>query len=161
MKPKFEIQRDTRDGVEVLFLVGSIDEETDLSPLLRTNTPELRLDLAGVRRINSFGVRTWLDVIHQIPETKPMYFERCSPAIIDQCNLVRGFAGHGQILSFLAPLICQDCMFQKLALFESQTCRELGSRIPTTQCDKCSDEMTLDDLEELFLSFLSPQQPGT
>ena len=38
-----------------------IDEEADLEELARNLRPSIRFNLRGVKRINSFGVREWIN----------------------------------------------------------------------------------------------------
>lgn len=154
MSKLFHINRVREGNAIVLQISGILDENADLSPLTKSNLPELRLDFSGVTRVNSFGVRTWMTAIREIPKTTPLYYMRCSPPIVDQCNMILGFRGHAHIVDFYAPLICEDCDLEKPALFQTDLCVSLGGRLPPTECPECGEPMEIDDLEEHYLHFL-------
>lgn len=66
----------------VVFLEGLIDENADFSPLLSESAP-LCIDLSGISRINSIGVRSWMKFITQWGD-KPMEYHECPAIISDQ-----------------------------------------------------------------------------
>lgn len=150
----FQIERTTATGVPVLRLTGTVDERAELESLGADIGTEVWLDVGGIRRVNSIGVRMWVEAMRAIPETVPMYFIHCSTSVIDQCNLVLGFLGHGNIVSFYAPLICEDCNEQQTQLFTTAACLALDGRLPTIECPECHEPMELDDFEEHYLHFL-------
>lgn len=153
----FQIERLTVDGKAVMRLSGVVDEHAELGPIADNPGAELWIDVGGIRRVNSFGVRLWVETMRAIPESVPMYFLCCSTAIIDQCNLVLGFLGHGHVVSFQAPLICEDCEEQQTQLFDTTQCLALEGRLPPTACPNCKLPMELDDFEEHYLYFLHKQ----
>ncbi len=150
----FQIEVRDSGGKQTFFISGVIDENSDLSPLQRLTAAEVELNMRGVRRINSFGVRAWVDVIRSVPSTTHLVFVECPSPVIDQCNMVGGFLGHGALRSFYAPLICEECDEQVDQLFATQVCRELGGKLPAVPCDRCGEPMEVDDLEEQYLLFL-------
>lgn len=156
---KFQIERVTLGGVPVVRVSGTIDERAELESISEQVPAELWFDVGGIRRVNSIGVRMWVEAMRSVPESVPMYFLRCSTSVIDQCNLVLGFLGHGSIVSFYAPLICEDCNEQQTHLFETAGCLALGGQLPTVECPHCKQPMELDDFEEHYLHFLQ-QQPA-
>ena len=66
-RSSFNIEIVQRDGVDHVSLAGVIDENADLALLGTLGSRPIRVNLRGVRRINSFGVRAWMDVIRKIP----------------------------------------------------------------------------------------------
>lgn len=141
-------------GVDRVAMSGVIDEAADLSPLAALGARPIEVDLHGVERINSAGVRAWIDVVRAVPASVPMTFVRCPPAIVDQCNMVAGFLGHGQLASFFAPMVCAECDEQIDQLFETAACRANGGKLPATKCPRCGRPMEVDDLEEQYLLFV-------
>jgi hypothetical protein len=133
---------------------GVIDENADLSPLVRLGERPIRIHLRGVRRINSFGVRAWMDAIRRVPITAKLSFVHCPPPVVDQCNMVSGFLGHGKLESFYAPMTCAECDEQIDQLFETAACRANGDKLPITPCPRCGRPMEVDDLEEQYLLFV-------
>jgi hypothetical protein len=155
----FSIDRRDRSGKRVLYVSGVIDENANLSQLLALANADVEVNLKGVRRINSFGVRAWIDTVRQISRDIRLEFVECPPPVIDQCNMVQGFLGHGVLRSFYAPMTCEECDEQLDQLFETAQCRELGGKLPVTPCPRCSREMEVDDLEEQYLLFVREPAP--
>jgi hypothetical protein len=153
-RASFQIEvRDAGDRT-VLMVNGIIDENADLSPLLGLPTKPTEINLKGVRRINSFGVRAWIDMVRRVPITTSLTFVQCPPPVIDQCNMVAGFLGHGVLKSFFAPMTCEECDEQVDQLFETERCRANGGKLPPTPCPRCGRNMEVDDLEEQYLLFV-------
>jgi hypothetical protein len=149
----FRIDRDERAGRLVLAVSGVIDEHADLKPLTDVRG-DVEISLRGVRRINSFGVRAWIDVMRKIPRETRLTFIECPPPVVDQINMVHGFLGHGQLVSFYSPMICEECDEQEDELFEVSKCRALGGKLPPVKCKRCGNDMEVDDLEEQYLLFV-------
>ena len=75
---------DRRDGATSVVLTGYINDATDLGPLQRL-PGTLRVDLAGVERINSVGVRIWVHFVRDREKAGgDLICERCSPVIVQQ-----------------------------------------------------------------------------
>lgn len=144
-------------GIPVYRISGTIDESADLSPLHELRGARVIFELSEIRRINSFGVRSWMETMRQIPSHVSVTFVGCSPPVVDQCNLVVGFRGHADIESFYAPLICNECDEQRVVLFDTARCLALGVALPPTACPRCGHTMEMDDLEEHYLHFLHAQ----
>lgn len=142
------------DDADEVTIAGVIDENADLSPLVRLGQRPIRIHLRGVRRINSFGVRAWMDAIRRVPITARLSFVHCPPPVVDQCNMVSGFLGHGRLESFYAPMTCAECDEQIDQLFETAACRANGGKLPLTPCPRCGRPMEVDDLEEQYLLFV-------
>jgi hypothetical protein len=133
---------------------GVIDENADLAPLVAIDGKPVEVNLKGVRRINSFGVRAWIDAVRRISPATAVRFVQAPPPVIDQCNMVSGFLGHGVLVSFFAPMTCEECDEQVEQLFEADRCRALGGKLPATPCPRCGRNMEVDDLEEQYLLFV-------
>ena len=150
----FTIAVDHRIALDVVTLAGVIDEAADLGPLRALVAPTLELDLRGIQRINSSGVRAWIDFVRAVPATVALRFVRCPPAIIDQCNMVLGFLGHGRLESFYAPLTCRECDEQVEQLFTTAAVKAGYGSLPATPCPRCRRPMAIDDLEDQYLLFV-------
>jgi hypothetical protein len=149
----FQIEMRREGGRKVMYLAGVIDESADLQPIAQLREP-VDLNMREIRRINSFGVRAWIDHIRQIPHEVKLTFVECPPPVIDQCNMVSGFLGHGILQSFYAPMVCEECDEQQSQLFLTEDCRKNGGRLPATPCPRCGRDMEVDDLEEQYLLFV-------
>jgi hypothetical protein len=153
-RASFQIEVKDAGDKTVLIVNGIIDENADLSPLLALPPKPTEINLKGVRRINSFGVRAWIDMVRKVPITTSLTFVQCPPPVIDQCNMVAGFLGHGVLKSFFAPMTCEECDEQVDQLFETERCRANGGKLPPTPCPRCGRNMEVDDLEEQYLLFV-------
>jgi hypothetical protein len=132
-------------------LAGVIDESADLTFLEQLVGP-VRLNMRGIRRINSYGVRAWIEAVRRVPSGVALELVECPPSVIDQINMVAGFAGRGRVVSFLAPMICESCGNEKEQLFLTEDYRR-ERRLPDVRCPRCAAAMQVDDLEEQYLLF--------
>lgn len=143
-------------GGGLIRLHGVIDEHPDLSFLSKL-TGRVHVSLKGVRRINSFGVRSWIDAIRKVPESTHLEFIECPPPVIDQINMVAGFLGKGKVVSFYAPMTCEKCDVESNQLFQVAEVKRNGAKLPEVKCPKCGSKMEVDDLEDQYLLFVRDQ----
>jgi len=151
----FTVERHETDGVMHLTLEGVVDEFADVSFFAHLHG-RVVVHLRGVRRINSFGVRLWIDATRAIPADADVTFVEVSAVMVEQVNLVTGFFGQGRMISFVAPMACPGCSFTTDQLFAVADCpaTEAGVRLPARRCPSCGGPLELDDIEEQFLAFL-------
>jgi hypothetical protein len=136
------------EGGQLFRLSGVIDENANLAFLARLGG-HVRLHVKGVRRINSYGVRTWIEALRTVPESATYEFVECSPPLLDQLITVAGFQGRGRVTSFYVPLVCA-CGAEKEHLFLTIDYEAGGRRLPKVACQACGKPMEVDDLEERF-----------
>jgi hypothetical protein len=95
-----------RDGV--IALTGRIDENADLEALAAAVPADGgTFDLSGLTRINSIGVREWMDFIARL-SPRPIRLARCAPAFVDQLNAIANFSGAAEVLSVLTAFECES-----------------------------------------------------
>ena len=140
-----------RDESGAIALSGVIDESADLS-FLTALSGHTRLNMRHVRRINSYGVRSWIENIRLIPHGVTFELIECPPSVVDQINMVAGFVGRGHVTSFYAPMACDACGHELDQLFFVSDYRALG-RLADVACPRCGAKMHVDDLEEQYLMF--------
>jgi len=138
----------------VFELAGEIDEHAELAPLAAKMSGHVVLDLARIRRINSQGVRAWIDFLRDVA-VRTLVFRRCSSAVITQVNMIANFRGPATIESFLAPYVCDACGAEIEHLIDVAEQRRAGGRVPAVTCPTCGAAMSFDDVAERYLSFLS------
>ncbi|MCE9578216.1 MAG: hypothetical protein K8W52_34135 [Deltaproteobacteria bacterium] len=153
-RSSFTIEVVERDGIDQVSVSGVVDENADLALLSTLGGRPVRVNLKGVRRINSFGVRAWMDAVRKVPRDVVLTFAQAPSPVIDQCNMVTGFLGHGTLESFFAPMTCGECDEQVDQLFETAACRANGGKLPSTPCPRCGRPMEVDDLEDQYLLFV-------
>lgn len=144
----FRVRRDEKGR---LALSGVIDEAADLGffPALSGHT---RISMREVRRVNSFGVRAWIEALRRLPPGATLELEECPPSVVDQINMVAGFVGRATVTSFYAPMLCERCGHERDQLFTVAEYRSAG-RLPAVGCPQCGATMAVDDLEEQYLLF--------
>ena len=126
------------------------------------------LHLAEVRRINSVGVREWVNFVRELlaapgggrAAISDLTFSHCSPAIVTQLNMIYNFRGQARVRSFLAPYVCAGCEHEEEKLLDvavhfSGSGAQRLRQAPTFACERCPGTMELDDLPERYLSFLA------
>ena len=158
MPPRFQSALHRRDEITYLKLAGIIDEDNDLSTLAdRIPAGTLVVDVGEIERINSCGVRDWVNWLTKIEKggARAVLVE-CAPSIVAQINLVNNFTGGGVVKSFYAPYFCSQCDREKLLLLETRDAvGAMPFHAPSCRCDECDGPMDFDDMEDSYFAFLA------
>ena len=135
------------------LLAGEITEDSDFQPLLQSGSELLTVDLADVRRINSCGVREWINFVQQLGK-RSLVLERCSVPVVAQLNMITNFVGKGRVESVFAPFFCAACDRQHLELVQTAGLSP-QSALHEMSCPTCGAQMELDDLPDTYWAFLA------
>jgi anti-anti-sigma factor len=158
MSQKFQADVRQGDGVTLVKLAGVIDEDNELNEATeKVAAGQVIINLADIERINSCGVRDWVNWLGKIEKNgaKAVLVE-CSPAIVAQINLVNNFTGQGAVKSFFAPYFCPQCDREKVLLVDAaDLAGKQPLKAPTCRCDECDGVMDFDDMEDSYFAFLS------
>jgi serine/threonine protein kinase/anti-anti-sigma regulatory factor len=154
-KPRFEIRKEAIGDAVLLHVSGIIDEAFRGFEAPRVST--LVLDLAGLTRMTSYGVRQWMRAREALPETiQHLYYINCPPFFVDQLNMVLGFGGNGRVVTAMAPFACTSCGKELQALVD--VLREhdglVVGKVGERTCPECGGKMELEELAETFFSFV-------
>ena len=152
-------QLDQVGGRLTVALVGILDENADLRPLAELRG-EVAIDLSGVKRISSTGVREWIDLMRALDGQCRVALVACSPASVTQLNLIANFRGQALVESFIAPYECGVCGAEREVLLDANaTARRLrpAPSLPTLPCSACGEQMELAEIPERYLTFLVDQ----
>jgi len=142
-------------------LRGEIDENADFSDPKRTLRGNVELLLEGVTRINSCGVREWVNFIRGLDAVGALAFARCSPPVVLQLNTIFNFRGRARVRSFVAPYVCEVCRADEYKLLEvAKHFPDRQAQVPGFLCRRCGGVMVLDELPERYLSFLAETELG-
>jgi anti-anti-sigma regulatory factor len=160
MSQKFQATVHQRDEVTFVKLAGVVDEDNELSDLIeRIGHGTCVIDLAEVERINSCGVRDWVNWLSKIETNEAeVVLVECSPAIVAQINLVNNFTGTGVVKSFYVPYFCPECDEEKVLLCETADMGPPPHEPPTCRCDECDLVMDFDDMPDSYFAFLANQK---
>ena len=160
MSQKFQAAVTHRDDVSYVKLAGVIDEDNELPALVeKIPAGTAVIDLAEIERINSCGVRDWVNWLGKLENQRTrVVLVSCSPAIVAQINLVNNFTGAGTVKSFFVPYFCPDCDQEKLLLAETAEMGPAPHEPPICRCDECDRVMDFDDLADSYFAFLGSQK---
>lgn len=95
-----------------LILEGSLNEETDLSPVPLEGIKSLFIDFNAVTFINSTGINKWVrwtTLLEENYRSISIMFCNCPKIIVDQLNAVKGFLpANAKVESFWLPYYCDE-----------------------------------------------------
>jgi hypothetical protein len=157
MEKEFRFEREYKSGGTRIALSGVIDERARLESVFHgLEDGAVILNLREVTRINSCGVRDWLNAVKQIAKTHEIFYEQCSRAIIDQMNMITSFADSAAVKSFVSPYYCGKCEKQHEILIEVENLQRANlPEAPEALCPDCGAEMEFSEIEEKYFHFLS------
>jgi anti-anti-sigma regulatory factor len=160
MTPKFRAVVHHKDDMSFVKLSGVIDEDNELTDLAdKIHAATVVIDLGEVERINSNGVRDWVNWLARVQErATQIVLVECSPAIVGQINLVNNFIGRGYVKSFYVPYFCAECDEEKAMLVEASELGPGPHEPPTCRCDECDLVMEFDDMADTYFAFLTTQK---
>jgi anti-anti-sigma regulatory factor len=158
---KLTIEKFADGGIACLKFSGTIDESFEGKKVARSiQADTLVLDLGGVKKISSFGIREWVDfATNAVKQVKQMILIECAPKVVDQLNMVANFAGGGRVFSFYAPFRCDYCDSEQRVLlevsrdFEAIKSMKLGDR----PCPSCKEGMYFDEDGSTYFSYMLTQ----
>ena len=157
MESKFIPTLQAGNGYTYLKLKGILDEDNLLANLLSQIQGRLLLiDMAEIDRINSCGVRDWVNWLNQIQALGiAVILLRCSPAVVSQANMVTNFAADAFIHSFFAPYVHPDTGDEQSVLIFTEDIRQnLPVRAPKIYNEQ-GEELEFDEFEESYFAFIS------
>jgi hypothetical protein len=147
----------------VVQLRGEINENADFTELKRQLRGEVMLLLDGITRINSCGVREWVNFVRELEEVGSLVFARCAPTVVMQLNAIYNFRGRARVQSFLAPYVCEPCRVDEYRLLDvaEHFPNRSSTNVPSFPCPRCGRAMQFDELPERYLAFLAePERTG-
>ena len=161
--PKLTIEKFADGGVACLKFNGTIDESFEGKKIARSIEAEtLVLDLGGVKKISSFGIREWVDfVATAVKQVKQTILIECAPKVVDQLNMVANFAGGGRVFSFYAPFRCDYCDSEQRVLLEVSKDFEAikAMKLADRPCPSCKESMYFDEDGSTYFSYILGQGP--
>ena len=150
------IQKKLVNGIQVVSFAGRLSEVFQGARVGAELSGTVVLDLSGVTRITSFGVREWLQMLSEAENrVESLYLARCSEAVSNQLTMIRRFAGKGQVVSFYAPYLCSGCGTAFSALLDCVRDAEAiqAERAPDATCPRCFKPGHFDDDPRTYLTF--------
>ena len=150
-----EVQKELNGTVLKAKASGVIDENMNLNALMGTNFTEMRLDCQKISRINSLGVKHWINYFTALTNKGvKVELSNCPPQVVDQLSQVDTFHSNCTIASIMAPYECTECKSEFVKEMKVIDLRK-NLNIPELQCPKCSSKAVFSDIEDEYFAFLS------
>lgn len=140
------------------YVSGIIDEQSNFSDIIESGDNPIYIDLSGLERITSFGVKGWIIMLNSLAG-KDVIYVNCPVVFIEQVNLVPGFKGLGKIESFDVPFFCSFCDKEHTYLTTALTLKEekfLNVINAQYNCPNCNKELEFDSTKHYFHFFGYP-----
>jgi eukaryotic-like serine/threonine-protein kinase len=145
-------------GLTCIKLTGVVDEKFDSAPILREAEALTILDVSGVRRITSFGVRQWTEAMKALPTSvKHLYLVRCPAVFVDQLSMVLNFAGRAEVVSAFALCLCDSCGKETPLLLDFVGDRSsiATGQLPDATCESCQKPAQLADDPHIYVRLVN------
>ncbi|MBS1123192.1 MAG: hypothetical protein H6Q90_5420 [Deltaproteobacteria bacterium] len=159
--PKLTIEKFADAGIACLRFSGTIDESFEGKKLGLTAAGDvLVIDLGGVKKISSFGIREWVDFVGTAAkQVRSVILIECAPKVVDQLNMVANFTGGGRVFSFYAPFRCDYCDSEHRVLLQVDRDHETikTMKLADRPCPSCKEGMYFDEDGATFFSFVIGQ----
>ena len=157
MESKFIPTLQAGNGYTYLKLKGVLDEDNLLANLLSQIQGRLLLiDMAEIERINSCGVRDWVNWLNQIQALGvAVILLKCSPVVVSQANMVANFASDAFIHSFYAPYVHPDTGDEQSVLLFTEDIRQNQPIRAPKIFNESGEELEFDEFEESYFAFIN------
>jgi hypothetical protein len=134
---------------ELLVTVSGVVSEASQFAVPDPRGRRVVIDARGVERMNSLGVRNWIDFIERLEMQSPdVVIRRLPPVMVWQAGMITTFIGRSRVESFLSPWFCPRC---------EATLEQLHGyydEVPySIACPQCRSPMELDSDRDAYLSF--------
>lgn len=147
-------------GLILVRIAGVIDEHFDrtlVMQVLQNPSLPILVDVDGVARITSYGVREWLRGFQGAVHAD-IYFVGCRPSLLAQFNSIAQFGSLGHIVTLYCPYVCVECgkPFEVLTDVRKTGEQLRAFQAPEAACPFCAHKpAAFDDLEASYFSCLA------
>lgn len=162
-----KIERKELDNDKLLLtLVGNITEDSQVDEISSNPKSTVVIDLEKVDRINSYGIRQWVNALKNLDEkVKELIFVKVPPAMVEQFNMISNFGAGGIVYSFFLPFYSESEDKERLLLYElpNGATPESFEGIVDQVADKAEGgkELVFNDIEDEYFYFLQYQKGKT
>jgi hypothetical protein len=137
-----------------VFLDGILDEYAPVKELVEDiGERAVTLDLSAIQRINSIGVRVWIQ-LSQLLQDKQVFLRRCSPAIVNQLNCIQNFAAHARVMSVIGIYACDSCGTNTAVELLTASIKKVTDIPERYACSRCGASAFFDDFPDRYFGFL-------
>ncbi len=114
---------------------------------------DIMFNLAKITKINSLGVRSWVQFVRAVGPEHKMTFEDCAPVIVLQINMIPSFRASATIDSVVCQYSCSSCRAMTTITVDCKK-HDIDTLPVAPACSKCGSETELDEDEEEYFGFL-------
>ncbi|MFM6928546.1 MAG: hypothetical protein ACKOX6_08780 [Bdellovibrio sp.] len=152
---KLDVKLDKASDKLSVQMVGTIDEDVDFSQFNLAGNQQIEVELAGVKSINSCGIREWIKWMGTAGPAA-IVFNNCPKVIVDQINMVDGFLpSSAKVNSFFVPYYNDESGAEKNVLFRYGSEFSDGSVNPPGEIkDEDGNPMEMDVIESKYFKFI-------
>jgi serine/threonine protein kinase/anti-anti-sigma regulatory factor len=149
--------------VVLLNVSGLVDER--FKGFGNLGSPQsLVINVTGLTRMTSFGVRQWLKAMDALPKRlAELFLLGCPTFFVDQLNMVLNFGGAAKVLSVVAPYTCTSCGVESgetIDVLAERTNLSNGA-IPEKRCSRCAGKLEFDESPESYFAFVNKYGAST
>ena len=158
VRPKAGIDVVAAGDVALVNIVGLVDEHFTGFGALGDGIRTVVINVAGMTRMTSFGVRQWLKGMDSLPKTiGDLYLLACPTFFVDQLNMVLNFGGAAQVLSVVAPYTCPSCGVESGETIDvlSERAALAKGGVSEKACARCGGKLEFDETPESYFSFVA------
>jgi serine/threonine protein kinase len=156
-RPKAGVDVIAAGDVALVSVAGLVDENFAGFGSLGTMKTVV-INVAGMTRMTSFGVRQWLKGMDALPKSiGDLYLIGCPTFFVDQLNMVLNFGGAAQILTVVAPYTCPSCGSESGETIDVLVERAALAKggVSEKACSKCGGKLEFDETPESYFSFVN------
>jgi serine/threonine protein kinase len=157
-QPKAGIDVFTSGEVALVSISGLVDEHFAGFGSFNDAVKMVVLNVAGMTRMTSFGVRQWLKAMDALPKAvTDLYLLSCPTFFVDQLNMVLNFGGPAQVLTVMAPYTCPSCGAESGEAIDVLAERAALAKggVSEKQCSRCGGKLEFDETPESYFSFVN------
>src|SRR3954452_7265637 len=138
-RPKAGVEVMASGEAALVSVAGLVDEHFSGFGSLGDGVKCVIINVTGMTRMTSFGVRQWLKGMDALPKTvTDLYLLGCPTFFVDQLNMVLNFGGTSQVLTVMAPYACSSCGVESgeiIDVFAERAVLERGA-VPEKECSR-------------------------
>jgi hypothetical protein len=135
---------------------GIIDEFSSFRDLFSHQLEEIWIDFSGVTRINSSGIREWVQAV--LSSNVRLHMENCSAVMVDQFSMIPEFIGkNGVVESFFVHYLCDACGHEEKNLCvvgKDIKAEDSYKEALDDPCPVCGGVLELDHNPDIYFAFL-------
>ncbi len=150
MSQKLTVECKVGDLRDELVVNGPLSEETE-SILAAIEFPkslksDVVLDLAGIKHVNSIGIRDWIPFVQRLEKAHRLVLRRCSPTFVMACNVVQAMRGKAHVESVCRGYECPNRHYFWVDVALGSSKKQTDEKVPCERCGlKAAPEYDADE----------------